>query len=244
MIKFFRTIRRKLLSENHFSKYLLYAIGEIVLVVIGILLALQINTWNEARKERKLESDILHNLQKDLIYNSSIIEAVRKSDSIIVAKNQGLLKILEDPESSYNDSLENYFGRISRYNVFYPRKMSYEVLKTRGLGIIKNDSLRSEIIKLYDETYHLNAHMLDLKRDLHLHSLSINNKRLKTLKSVALKSPNNFEALKSDSEFLNNLSYITAESINFLDHYKSILTTTNSVEKLISEELSKKQKAD
>ena len=51
MIKFFRRIRQKLLSESKFSKYLLYAIGEIVLVMIGILLALQVNTWNEQKKD-------------------------------------------------------------------------------------------------------------------------------------------------------------------------------------------------
>ena len=53
MIKFFRKIRQKLLSENKFSKYLVYAIGEIVLVVIGILIALQINNWNENRKNEE-----------------------------------------------------------------------------------------------------------------------------------------------------------------------------------------------
>ena len=50
MIKFFRKIRQRLLTENKFSKYLIYAIGEIILVVIGILIALQINNWNENRK--------------------------------------------------------------------------------------------------------------------------------------------------------------------------------------------------
>ena len=50
MIKFFRTIRQKLLSEGNTGKYLKYAIGEILLVVIGILIALQVNTWNEKRK--------------------------------------------------------------------------------------------------------------------------------------------------------------------------------------------------
>ena len=59
MIKFFRSIRKALLAENKFSKYLIYAIGEIVLVVIGILIALQINNWNENRKiEREIESVI------------------------------------------------------------------------------------------------------------------------------------------------------------------------------------------
>ena len=55
MIKFFRHIRQQLLSEGKTANYFKYAIGEIVLVVIGILIALQINTWNEFRKERKIE---------------------------------------------------------------------------------------------------------------------------------------------------------------------------------------------
>jgi uncharacterized membrane protein YgaE (UPF0421/DUF939 family) len=66
MIKFFRKIRQKMLTENKFSKYLIYAIGEIVLVVIGILIALQINNWNAERKVEKEEIGILNNLLESL----------------------------------------------------------------------------------------------------------------------------------------------------------------------------------
>ena len=66
MIKFFRKIRQKLLSENKFSKYFIYAIGEIVLVVIGILIALQINNWNEGNKQRAKEVDLVNALILDL----------------------------------------------------------------------------------------------------------------------------------------------------------------------------------
>ncbi|MEW4925770.1 DUF6090 family protein [Algibacter sp. 2305UL17-15] len=62
MIKFFRKIRQKLLSENRFRKYLLYAVGEIVLVVIGILIALQINNWNQNKVTRKKEISIIKKL--------------------------------------------------------------------------------------------------------------------------------------------------------------------------------------
>lgn len=55
MLKFFHTIRKKLIEEDNTRKYLLYAIGEILLVVIGILIALQINNWNQERKERQRE---------------------------------------------------------------------------------------------------------------------------------------------------------------------------------------------
>ena len=66
MIKFFRRIRQRLLTENKFSKYLLYAIGEIILVVIGILIALQINNWNEERKEFNKSKALLEEFKRDL----------------------------------------------------------------------------------------------------------------------------------------------------------------------------------
>tara|TARA_R110000744_G_C19341610_1_gene559505 strand:+ start:1282 stop:1512 length:231 start_codon:yes stop_codon:yes gene_type:complete len=65
MIKFFRHIRQKILTENKFSKYLLYAIGEIVLVVIGILIALFINSWDQDRINKKNEYKYLDNIKKN-----------------------------------------------------------------------------------------------------------------------------------------------------------------------------------
>ena len=81
MIKFFRHIRQNLIMENKTSKYLKYAIGEIVLVVIGILIALQINNWNEERKAKLSENQTLKNFVQDL-----------KSDSISYSTNLQLLK--------------------------------------------------------------------------------------------------------------------------------------------------------
>ena len=66
MIKFFRKIRQRLLTKNKFSKYLIYAIGEIILVVVGILIALSINNWNEEIKESHIEQNYLRRLLVDL----------------------------------------------------------------------------------------------------------------------------------------------------------------------------------
>jgi hypothetical protein len=115
--------------------------------------------------------------------------------------------------------------------------MAYEALKSEGLELIKNDSLRSEIIELYDETYLLNSHMVELKKDIHINSTRLFNKRLFTLEDVDLKVPVDFDALKSDTEFINNLSYIAAESASFLEHYTTILNKTKSVEDKIDNEL-------
>ena len=70
MIKFFRQIRQKLLTENKFSKYLIYAVGEIVLVVIGILIALQINNVNSHNQQRKAEQEYLLSLETE--FNTNI----------------------------------------------------------------------------------------------------------------------------------------------------------------------------
>lgn len=76
MIKFFQKIRQKLLSENKFSKYLIYAIGEIILVVIGILIALQINNWNLAQQDRKTEKENLTALKEEFTQNKATLQEI------------------------------------------------------------------------------------------------------------------------------------------------------------------------
>jgi len=78
MINFFRRIRKKMADDNKPLKYARYAIGEIVLVVIGILLALQVNNWNETQKERKFEIKMLSEINKEL--KSDIIHFKRLSE--------------------------------------------------------------------------------------------------------------------------------------------------------------------
>ena len=73
MIAFFRQIRKGLLDSGVTRKHVLYAIGEIALVVVGILIALQVNNWNEWRKDKILEKEILNDLKINLENNYCII---------------------------------------------------------------------------------------------------------------------------------------------------------------------------
>lgn len=73
MLRFFRTVRRKLLNRGNFRKTLVYALGEVLLVMIGILLALQVNTWNENRKDRILEKNYIERLINDLKADTMLI---------------------------------------------------------------------------------------------------------------------------------------------------------------------------
>lgn len=80
MIKFFRQIRKRLLTENRISKYLLYAIGEIVLVILGILIALSVNNWNEDRRLKTEEQVILKDLKQEMEMNLRALEYVIKEN--------------------------------------------------------------------------------------------------------------------------------------------------------------------
>ncbi len=83
MIKFFRHIRQNLIMENKTGKYLKYAIGEIVLVVIGILIALQVSNWNENNNLQKKEVALLFNLKNDI---EADISNLKRQDSIFAKK--------------------------------------------------------------------------------------------------------------------------------------------------------------
>ena len=91
MIKFFRNIRKKMVEDGKTANYLKYGIGEIVLVVIGILLALQINNWNEKQKNEEKILTILEDIQKDL--SEDIVSANLVFDKYV--RNDSLKKILE-----------------------------------------------------------------------------------------------------------------------------------------------------
>ena len=104
MIKFFRKIRQNLLMENKTGKYLKYAIGEIMLVVIGILIALQINNWNDTRKLQKQEIQILNELKSDLLKTKKEIESTVPRHKRIIKSTHWLLAAIRD-KKSYSDSI-------------------------------------------------------------------------------------------------------------------------------------------
>jgi hypothetical protein len=87
MLRFFRQVRQRLLTDNKFSKYLLYAVGEILLVVIGILIAIQVDNWNQERenteKVKAILFDVMVELKENIKETSRVMRFYEKKDSII-----------------------------------------------------------------------------------------------------------------------------------------------------------------
>jgi len=106
MIKFFRKIRQKLLTENKFSKYLIYAIGEIILVVIGILIALQINNWNENKKLYKTTQIYYQQLLKDLSSDKTYISEKIAMNNDRTSRYNAYKEIFKKPNLSPQEVIE------------------------------------------------------------------------------------------------------------------------------------------
>jgi hypothetical protein len=150
MISFFRKIRQTLLAKNKFGRYLIYALGEIILVVIGILIALQINNWNELKKARVYELKILNEIRgaliQDIKYSEYILEERIKS---IDDESQALLKIIQQ-ENIDTEIFNNHFKRMYSGFVFQYNNGAYEALKASGIEKISNDGLRNRLVEFYE----------------------------------------------------------------------------------------------
>lgn len=149
MISLFRKIRQSLLQQNKVTQYLAYAIGEIFLVVIGILIALQINTWNELRKIRQYEVKMLKELkatlERDRGYFSSQIPRLTNKQK---AANR-LLSMLENKEENL-DTLNKYFSNLRFEVLFQYNSGAYGSIKSGGIDKISNDSIRAKMAGLYE----------------------------------------------------------------------------------------------
>jgi len=149
MFRFFRQIRQRLLTNNRFSKYLLYAIGEILLVVIGILIALQVNNWNEERKERRVEIKFFRNLKNDLHADIERLDYMIDLATTKVKASQNV-KLLSDRDSvgSLYDFSDDMLDLIF-VDEFKPNDNTYDEMKSSGnFSSIRNDSLKLKLMNL------------------------------------------------------------------------------------------------
>ena len=203
MIKFFRRIRQKLLTDNKFSKYLLYAVGEILLVVIGILIALQVNNWNEKRKDRDTEQKILHALHEDLEVNMNRLNQDMTLEQRTIRQANNIITHL-DKRKPYDPSLDAIFAQA----IFSPdiiiATSGYESLKLKGIDIIQNEMLQRKIINLFDVTYaNLIAETVRLENQFWPSSvLPMIHKHFRATDFGKLK-PTNYEALLEDTTYKN-----------------------------------------
>ena len=152
MLKIFRQLRKGMINNNKATRYLLYAIGEIALVVIGILIALQVNTWNENRQRVELETKILKEIHSNLVLD---LDELSSDADFMDLINEACLDIQNYLETNGNVS-DSLFTTLTVLRVtphFDPVKSGYGLLQSKGVEVISNDSLRNKISVLYEQAY-------------------------------------------------------------------------------------------
>ena len=149
MIKFFRKIRQNLLSENKFSKYLIYAVGEIVLVVIGILIALQINNWNQERIQKLEEQTIVKNIHTEYLQNKTILKKRIEEAELCEAALKQLMNIMgKDEDYLRKQNVDSLLFYAFDPPIFRPSENTISGLIQSGrLDLLKNKELVNLIYK-------------------------------------------------------------------------------------------------
>lgn len=151
MIKFFRKIRQRLLTENKVSQYLLYAFGETLLVVIGILIALSINNWNDKKKNTASEFLYYNRILEDFELDKKLIEQLAEKADERISVSKAILLDLYSGTKDKNYLLNQFLSAI-RGDVYVPRNVTYKDLISSGnLKLLNDVSIKNSLIQYYSE---------------------------------------------------------------------------------------------
>lgn len=253
MIKFFRNIRKTLLSEGKTSKYIKYAIGEIVLVVIGILIALQINNWNEHRKQQQEEIATLKNIRSDFANTVIEFEENNAFRERIISSTKILYGIMNTKQQNYTKKqLDSIVSELFINPTYNGQSETLNILFNSGkINIITNDSIKNALViwpqqvedmtedEIYSSNVVYNALYPILKRYVPLldviNSFQFKFKTSNYLEQSAFAS--NYEDLFNDREFESTLATREVSLSVSLVQTRQLIEIAQEIIELIDKEI-------
>lgn len=264
MIKFFRTFRQSLIMENKTGNYIKYAIGEIVLVVIGILIALSINNWNENRKENITEKKYLSNLKRDLQNDSISLNNLKKVRFNKVSSAKKLLQYAQRNELENIYEIDSLYVDVAYWLEHVPNNNSFkELISSGNLNIIKNGSIKNLLLELskkneeiVDDRDHMRReyeNYLYDKRTEAINFFDVNDhsdniiaddwfypqKQIVANNTSSLKQ--DYRKLFKNNMFLTGLAYAAGNNLYMINQYNEMLAHIYILIELIEKELNKNQ---
>jgi hypothetical protein len=242
MIPFFRKIRKKLADDNKPIKYLRYAIGEIVLVVIGILIALSINNWNEIKIENTLEIKLLKEISDNLNEDINRLNENIEETSSFRGSFQRVLNHLEN-KTLITETLKHDYSLIFGigFGTFSSNDTGFESLKSIGINLVKNDKIRKELTLLYGAKYNsitddITYYMDDLIESYSKFQATLYD-QFKINEAYKSAEPINLEKLQNNIGYQNYLKQIIFLLGTVENRYIQVKDQIRSLDDLIKEEL-------
>ena len=255
MIKLFQKIRYNLMETGKTARYLKYAIGEIILVVIGILIALQINNWNENHKTQGNQEKYLTLLKAEAHNNLKEIERVKAMVSTMNSWQKKLIGLIDAPQDTITESyLSKVFSKtlFSTYSIKYENSALSELKSSGELKNIRNDSLRKYLIALEPKVYLVQGQEENVKKSFFeiteftkIHGSFrrvVDDNEFREVfdipKSTKIKISN--IPLLSQVQFENRLLHYTGVTANLLENlYPALIEHLEKISALINEDLKK-----
>ncbi|MEX1384485.1 hypothetical protein [Lutibacter sp.] len=207
MIKFFRKIRQKLLIENKVSKYVLYAIGEILLIIIGVVIAISATQWKSDKKDSIYEKEALNEIYKGLQLDYAKLELLQKNTEKGIERITILDSLLKEKAPVYSSSLDPLFGAVYGFRFFSMEKANYEDLKLNSLNLIKNRDLRRQLIIVFESEYSTNDKIYEIEIWVNEILRSYYLENFQNIRFQESATPLNYEKLWSDSYYKNIVAY-------------------------------------
>ena len=177
--------------------------------MVGILLAIQVNNWNENRKLVQVELTILKEIKNDLLFSFAELDTINRYNQNYV-NDYKLIKAFIDEDRTYDSTLDFAFASLDIWEDPYLPIMAYETLKSKGIDLIKNDSLKRNIVSVYD--FYIHGRVKGSKEWEWSFSQNTTQKfmvaNIRRDINENLARPNDFEKLKKDEEFRNFLNIL------------------------------------
>ncbi len=164
MLTFLRKIRQRLIAEHRLRDYLLYAVGEIVLVVVGILIALQINLWNEERKARTVEKAYYCRILEDLELEREMILQSHEDVGVQIRNGKQLILDMHRSAKSRKELLNDFLGVIRLAKFVPPQAAFTDLLSSGNLQLLKDIELKNSLTEYYGKQENIIIQM-DLNRE-------------------------------------------------------------------------------
>ncbi len=238
-----------MLTENKFGKYLLYAIGEIILVVIGILIALQINNMNESNKSAQQESLYLERLLSENREDvQTFTKKIAELEYGIETIEQLSLALTSDSTSDaqVNKAANDFFGYGSIYPVFTSSTSTFDDLSSTGnLKVIHNQELREQLVKHYAKHKQVaewirisTAWALPIDAPFSYHNSIMRFEPVSAFLFGEQSVPDQVGHLKAKKdEYINNAAVHYWVNLDAVSNLKTLVSETTSIIELIEEEL-------
>ena len=232
-MKVFRKIRQSMIDEGKLRKYLLYAIGEILLVMIGILLAFQVNSWNNQRLKNKAVRLTYTNIKRQINDDKDLIRGIIDYNNLYLEQYEFAKELIENNDRSKIDTLGYIALKLTKYSDFNRNSNIYETLVNSGeLSLISNDEIIERLHDLEENYYYINR-MEQIHFEVILSSVIPDLKTIMKFSDRSVQKPDRLYGY----EFLNHFVIMIGVMIEKDEIYNRAIREIDAITALIDFEL-------